>query len=31
MADVFARPSMSLLPGILSVHMYDADDHEVVS
>ena len=30
-ADVPARSSMSMLPHILSVRMYDAGDHQVVS
>jgi hypothetical protein len=30
-ADVSARSSMSMLPHILSVRMYGADDHQVVS
>jgi hypothetical protein len=30
-SDVLACPSMSLLPHIVSVRMYDADDQRVVS
>jgi hypothetical protein len=30
-ADVPARSSMSMLPRVVSVRMYDADDHQVVS
>ena len=30
-ADVPVRSSMSMLPHIVSVRMYDADDHQVVS
>ena len=29
--DVPSCPSMSLLPHVVSVRMYDADDHQVVS
>ena len=30
-ADVPVRSSMSMLPHVVSVRMYDADDHQVVS